>query len=154
MALRVRDISEVVYGGAVTAADWWDAKRIAKGTLMDKEVYKKAGFWVYLGIGIPAILMSTFGWMRRYEGITEKLATGFLYDLPRVAKNTVKSLSKSTSGTGADESLAVKQAQAIINRRMGYGGQIAERSADAAQQAAMAQAQNLTLSPDVASRGD
>ncbi len=109
--IRVTDFGEVAYGGAVTLTEWWDNKRIAKGTISSKDVFKKASFYTYLGVGLTATLMSVFGWMRRYEGWAEKVSTGFLYDLPRFAYNMVRTLS---SGSKSDASAAVKEAQRIV----------------------------------------
>ncbi|MDD4985463.1 MAG: hypothetical protein PHQ43_06690, partial [Dehalococcoidales bacterium] len=61
-------------------------------------------------------LMSVFGWMRQWERWTEKVSTGFLYDLPRFAYNLSKSLS--TAGrSNASGSAAVREAQRILQQR-------------------------------------
>lgn len=131
--LRITDISEVVYGGGVQMGEWWDEKRIKGATLKDKEVYKKAGFWVYLGVGIPALLISTFGWWRRQgvEPWAEKLATGFLYDVSRFTRNTVKSLSSPASTTAADQSNAVRQAQEILAAKLRTANEVRELASGA-----------------------
>ena len=110
--IRIEDFGEVAYGGAVTLSEWWDNKRILEGKLATKDVFKKASFYTYLGVGLTATLMSVFGWMRRYEGWTEKLSTGFLYDLPRFAYNMSQTVSAG-SGRGS-ASAAVQEAQRII----------------------------------------
>ncbi len=116
MALRMLDITEVAFGGAVTLADWWDEKRIADATLTDKDVLKKASFWTYLAVGLPATLATAMGWWRRQEGITERLAHGFLYGLPGFLYATVKSLG-TTTAAGRVKSDAVTQAQEILRQR-------------------------------------
>ena len=114
--IRIEDFGEVAYGGAVTLSEWWDNKRIEEGKLATKDVFKKASFYTYLGVGLVATLMSVFGWMRRYERWTEKVSTGFLYDLPRFAYNMSKTLSASGRSRGS-ESAAVKEAQRILQQR-------------------------------------
>jgi len=114
--IRIEDFGEVAYGGAVTLSEWWDNKRIEEGKLATKDVFKKASFYTYLGVGLVATLMSVFGWMRRYERWTEKVSTGFLYDLPRFAYNMSKTLSAAGSGK-ASGSAAVKEAQRILQQR-------------------------------------
>jgi hypothetical protein len=112
MSIKVQDFGEIGYGGLVTLTSWWDNQRIDQGKIASKDVFKKASFYTYLGIGIVATLMSVFGWMRRFEPWTEKVSTGFMYDLPRFAYEMSKTL---TAGRGrGSESAAVKEAQRII----------------------------------------
>jgi len=129
--IRIEDFGEVAYGGAVTLSEWWDNKRITEGKITTKDVWKKASFYTYLGVGLTATLMSVFGWMRRYERWEEKISTGFLYDLPRFAYNMSKTLSAQGRGRGS-ESAAVREAQRIIeeraNQRLLGQGQNAQRS--------------------------
>ena len=114
MSLRMSDVSEVVYGGVVTLGTWWDEKRITAGTLTDKEVLKKASFWTYLGIGIPATLMTAMNWWDAKAGkVTERLAHGFLFGFPAFLYTTVKSMKETTSTRGD----AVAQAQEILRQR-------------------------------------
>jgi len=113
--IRIQDFGEIAYGGAVTVTEWWDNKRIEEGKITTKDVFKKASFYTYLGVGLAATLMSVFGWMRRFEPWTEKISTGFLYDLPRFAYNLSKSFA--TSSRGRTESAAVKEAQRILGQR-------------------------------------
>jgi hypothetical protein len=112
---RVQEIGAVAYGGAVTLTEWWDNKRIEEGKITTKDVFKKASFYTYLVIGLAATSMSVFGWMRRLEPWTEKLATGFLYDLPRFGYNLAKSVSAERKSRSA-ESAAVREAQRIVSQ--------------------------------------
>jgi len=114
--IRIQDFGEVAYGGAVTLTSWWDNKRIEEGKIGTKDVFKKASFYTYLGVGLVATLMSVFGWMRRYEVWTEKISTGFLYDLPRFAYDMSKTLS-SAGRARTSESAAVREAQRILHQR-------------------------------------
>ena len=116
--IRIEDFGEIGYGGAVTLTEWWDNKRIDEGKIGAKDVFKKASFYTYLGVGLAATLMSVFGWMRRYERWSEHVSHGFLYDVPRFAYNLTKALgSSSKRGSGA-ESRAVQEAQRILNEKM------------------------------------
>lgn len=112
--IKVQDFGEVAYGVGVTFAEWWDNKRIKEGTLAKKELWKKASFYTYLGVGLPATLMSAFGWWRRGERWTEHLSIGFLYDFPRFILGVVQSMSAGSKGTRSD---AVREAQEIIRRK-------------------------------------
>ena len=114
--IRIEDFGEVAYGGAVTLTEWWDNKRIEGGKIATKDVFKKASFYTYLGVGLVATLMSVFGWMRQYERWTEKVSTGFLYDLPRFAYNLSKTMS-SAGKSRTSESAAVREAQRILQQR-------------------------------------
>ncbi len=114
--IRIEDFGEVAYGGAVTFTEWWDNKRIVEGKITTKDVFKKASFYTYLGVGLVATLMSVFGWMRRYERWTEKVSTGFMYDLPRFAYNLSKTMS-SAGKSRTSESAAVREAQRILQQR-------------------------------------
>jgi len=120
--IRVEDVGEMAYGGAVTVAEWWDNKRIQEGKLASKDVLKKASFYTYLGMGLTATLMSVFGWMRRYTMWQEKVSAGFLYDLPRFAVNMTKTLGASGGGRGAD-SAAVAEAKRLQSRALAEGRQ-------------------------------
>ena len=113
--IRMQDFGEIAYGGAVTLTSWWDDKRIADGTIATKDIWKKASFYTYLGIGLPATLMSAFGWWRQVEKWSEHISHGFLYDMPRFIYNIVKAMgTESHSRTNSD---AVRQAQEILHRR-------------------------------------
>jgi hypothetical protein len=114
--IRIEDFGEVAYGGAVTLTEWGDNKRIGEGKITTKDVFKKASFYTYLGVGLVATLMSVFGWMRRYERWTEKVSTGFMYDLPRFAYNLSKTMS-SAGKSRTSESAAVREAQKIVQQR-------------------------------------
>jgi len=125
--IRIEDCGEIAYGGAVTLTEWWDNKRIDEGKISTKDVFKKASFYTYLGIGLVATLASVFGWMRRWEPWTERLSHGFFFGLPGFAYNLSKSI-----GAGSrrgSESAAVREAQRIIQQRQQLGaGRPAERS--------------------------
>ncbi len=130
--IRIQDFGELVYGGAVTLADWWDNKRITEGRIGNADVLKKASFYTYLGVGLAATMMSVFGWMRRYERWSEHISHGFLYDVPRFAYNLSKTLGAGSSGgTG---SAAVREAQRLMQTQKNQAalgaGRTAERAAD------------------------
>ena len=117
--IKVEDLGEVVYGGAVTVSEWWDSKRIEEGKLASKDVLKKTSFYTYLGVGLIATLMSVMGWMPRYRVWAEKVSTGFFYDIPRFAYNMSKTLSAEGGSRGG--STAVKQAQRVMKERAQLG---------------------------------
>jgi len=126
--IRIEDFGEVAYGGVVTLTEWWDNKRISDGKIGSKEVFKKASFYTYLGVGLTATLMNVFGWMRRYERWTEHVSHGFLYDIPRFTYNLAQSM---TSGSkGNSKSAAVQEAQRILNQKAKQlaEGRVADRS--------------------------
>jgi hypothetical protein len=112
--IRMQDIGEIAYGGVVTATEWWDNKRIDEGKIASKDVWKKASFWTYLGIGLPATLMSAFGWWKSQEKWAEHISHGFLYDMPRFVYNVVKAMG--TSSRRGSSSDAVRQANEILAR--------------------------------------
>jgi len=114
--IRIEDFGEISYGGIVTLTEWWDNKRIDQGKIGAKDVFKKASFYTYLGVGLTATLMSVFGWWRRYEPWAEHVSHGFLYDLPRFAYNLTKSLG--SSGRRGSESSAVEQANKILQEKI------------------------------------
>ena len=130
--IRIEDFGEIGYGGLVTLTEWWDNKRIDEGKIGAKDVFKKASFYTYLGVGLAATLMSVFGWMRRYERWSEHVSHGFLYDVPRFAYNLTKALG--SSGRKGSGSSAVQEAQRILNEKMKAkaltqgGGRAADRS--------------------------
>ncbi len=126
--IRIEDFGEIAYGGAVTFTEWWDNKRISEGKITNKEAFKKASFYTYLGVGLVATLASVFGWMRNWSVWTEKVSTGFLYDLPRFSYNLSKSMS-AAGRRGVADSAAVKEAQRILEtRRALAAGQATERT--------------------------
>jgi|GEM_PF-3038808 len=114
--IRIEEFGAIAYGGAVTVTEWWDNKRIAEGKITAKDVLKKASFYTYWGIGLVATLASVFGWLRQWERWEEKLATGFLYDLPRAGYNLSKAITTS-AGRGRPESQVVQEAQRILRER-------------------------------------
>ncbi len=114
--IRIEDFGEIGYGGLVTLTEWWDNKRIDQGKIGAGDVFKKASFYTYLGVGLTATLMSVFGWMRRYERWEEHVSHGFLYDLPRFAYGLTKALG--AGGKKGSGSRAVDEAQRILNEKM------------------------------------
>ena len=118
--IRVQDVGEVTYGGAVTLAEWWDRKRITQNKIMAKDVLKKAGLYAYLVPGVIASAMSALGLMRKYETWAEHISHGFMYDLPRFAYNLSQDLK--TTGGGSN---VVSEAQRILRERQAATGQYA-----------------------------
>ena len=115
MGIRMQDLGEIGYGGAVTLTEWWDDRRIADGKIAKTDLWKKASFYTYLGIGLPATLISAMGWWRQMGLWAEHVSHGFLYDMPRFIYNVVQAMgTESRSQTNSD---AVRQAQEILNRR-------------------------------------
>lgn len=113
--IRMQDLGEIAYGGVVTLTEWWDDRRIEDGKITQKDIWKKASFYTYLGIGLPATLISAFGWWRQMETWAEHISHGFFYDMPRFIYNVVKSMgTESRSRAGSN---AVQQAQEILRRR-------------------------------------
>jgi len=117
MGIRMQDLGEIGYGGAVTLTEWWDDRRIADGRIAKKDIWKKASFYTYLGIGLPATLISAMGWWRQMGLWAEHVSHGFLYDMPRFIYNVVQAMG--TESRGRTNSDAVRQAQEILNRRRG-----------------------------------
>jgi len=134
MSIRMQDFGEIAYGGAVTLTEWWDDRRIADGKIAKKDLWKKASFYTYLGIGLPATLISAMGWWRQMGLWAEHVSHGFLYDMPRFIYNVVQAMG--TESRGRTSSDAIRQAQEILNRRpvapraaLTQGsGRVAERS--------------------------
>ena len=115
--IRVHDLSEVAYGGAVELAQWWDEKRIADAKITKRDILKKASFWSYLGLGIPATLMSAFGFWKRYELIAEHMSHGFFFAFPGFIRDVIVSLKKEAGAPTPTESAAVAKANEILRRR-------------------------------------
>lgn len=125
--IRIEDFGEIAYGGAVTLTEWWDNKRIDEGKISTKDIFKKASFYTYLGVGLVTTLASVFGWMKRWERWNEHISHGFFYDLPRFAYNLSKAMT--TTGRRGSESAAVREAQRIVQQRQQLpAGRPAERS--------------------------
>lgn len=120
MSMRVEDIGELIYGGAVTGARKLDDSRIAKGKLTEADVLKKYETYTYLVPGIGATLMSALGWMKRYETWAEHVSHGFIYAFPGFLTDTIVSL---RGGTTSAKKAAVKEAQRILaaNRALAPG---------------------------------
>lgn len=117
--IRMQDFGEIAYGGAVTLTEWWDDRRIADGKITKKDIWKKASFYTYLGIGLPATLMSAMGWWRQMGLWAEHVSHGFLYDMPRFIYNIVQAMGEETTTASRSRanSDAVRQAQEILARR-------------------------------------
>lgn len=127
--IRIESFGAFAFGGLQTAAEWWDNQRINEGKIATKDVFKKASFYTYLGVGLSATLVSVFGWMRRYERWAEPISHGFLYDMPRFAYSLSKSLG--AASPRESNSAAVQEAQRIMNERRAKQlaeGKPAERS--------------------------
>jgi len=124
--IRIEDFGEITYGGAVTLAEWWDNKRITEGKIGTKDVFKKASFYTYLGVGLTATVMSVFGFMRRWGTWQEHVSHGFFYDLPRFTYNLSKSLG--SEGRSRSGSAAIQEAQRIINQKALAAGRVTDRS--------------------------
>ena len=115
--IKLQDIGELGYGGLVTGLVAWDEKRIAEGTITEKDLVKKAGFWGYLVPGGLSVFANAFGWMRRYEPWTERVAHGFIYGFPAFVKDVVdiyKEEVPSARSAGAKSSPAVAEAQKLL----------------------------------------
>jgi hypothetical protein len=115
--IRVHDLSEVAYGGVVELAEWWDERRIADAKITKRDILKKASFWSYLGLGVPATLMSAFGFWRRYELIAEHMSHGFFFGFPGFIRDVVTSMKKEAAAPVTAESAAVNKAQEVLRRR-------------------------------------
>ena len=122
--IRIEDFGEIAYGGAVTLTEWWDNKRIADGKITSKDIFKKASFYTYLGVGLAATLCSVFGWIKQWEKWEEHVSHGFFYDLPRFAYNL--STSMGAAGRSRSGSAAVQEAQRILRERSTATHQLAE----------------------------
>ena len=128
--IRIEDFGEIGYGGLVTLTEWWDNKRIDEGKIGTGDVFKKASFYTYLGVGLTATLMSVFGWWRRYERWSEHVSHGFLYDLPRFAYGLTKALGAGSKRGRGSESRAVQEAQRILNEKINAKALTQGRTAD------------------------
>jgi len=128
--IRIQDLGEIGYGGLVTATEWWDNKRIDEGKIGAGDVFKKASTYTYLGIGVAATLMSVFGWLPRYEPWAEHVSHGFLYDIPRFARNMTLALTAGGRRGRGSESKAVDQANRILREKMKTKALTEGRTAD------------------------
>ena len=114
--IRIEDFGELVYGGGVTLAEWWDNRRIDEGKITNRDFFMKASTYTYLGIGVVATMMSIFGWMPQWRLWAEHISHGFLYDLPRFGYNLSRSIG--AAGRKSSESAAaVAEAQRILRQR-------------------------------------
>jgi len=118
--IKLQDVGVLGYGGLVTGLTAWDEKRIAEGTITEKDLVKKAGFWGYLVPGGLSLVANAFGWMRRYEPWTERLSHGFIYGFPAFLKDVVDIYreevpsARTARGAGAKPSPAVAEAQRLL----------------------------------------
>lgn len=112
--IRVEDVGELGYGAAFAAANWWDSKQIDEGKLKKDEVFKKVGFWTYVGIGIPATLISAMNWMPKQRSWLEHISHGFIFYLPSFILDTAKELSKPKT---TQSSAAIAEANRILQAR-------------------------------------
>lgn len=127
--IRMQDFGEIAYGGGVTLAEWWDDRRIADLKITEKDIFKKASFWTYLGIGLPATLMSAMGWWRRQELWLEHISHGFLYDVPRFIYNLVQAMGTATRGGRRSHSDILRQAEEIRRQsQLPAAGRTTQRS--------------------------
>lgn len=110
--LKMEDVGELAYGGLVTGTQWWDEKRVDDGTIMKKEIFKKAGFYSYLIPGLFCTTSTAFGWLRRYDAWNERIAHGFIYDFPRFVKGLVDAFGE--GATAGEKSAAIKEAEKLV----------------------------------------
>ena len=127
MTIRMEDLGPVAYGGGVALAEWYDEKRITEGKLTEKDTWKKASTWTYLGLGGAATLMSAFNFMPRYRAWAEPISHGFMYDFPRFVRRTVKEMG-TTAGRGAGSRAISEANQILAQRRQLAMGRVADRS--------------------------
>ncbi len=135
--IRIEDVGEVGYGAIFAGCSWWDNKRMKETTnpLKQEEVFKKASFWAFVGIGLPATLISSLNWMPRQNKWFEHMSHGFLFYLPSFILDTAKSLGTPASGI-THSSAAIAEANRIIQTRralapgaMGAGAYVAPEHA-------------------------
>lgn len=111
--IRVEDVGELGYGAVFAGANWWDNQRITEGKLANSDVFKKAGFWAYVGIGLPATLASAMNWMPRQRTWIEHVSHGFLFYLPSFLMDTAKALSKPKT---TQSSAAIAEANRVLRQ--------------------------------------
>lgn len=141
--LRIEDSGEILYGGAVTLAEWWDEQRVKDGKITNADILRKASFYTYLGVGLVATLSSVFNFFPSQAAWMEHISHGFLYDLPRFARNMVMAMSPAPAGAG---SRAVRQAQEILAARQ-------RAAAETAKQLAAARQTSRTYQPEFEQAG-
>lgn len=118
--IKLQNVGALGYGGLVTGLTALDEKRIAEGTITEKDLVKKAGFWGYLVPGGVSVLANAFGWMKRYEPWTEKLSTGFIFGFPAFVKDVVDIYkeepvgARGAAGGAAAKAAAVMEAQKLL----------------------------------------
>lgn len=123
--IRLQDVGVLGYGGLVTGLTAWDEKRIEDGTITEKDLVKKAGFWGYLVPGSVSLFANAFGWMRRYEPWTERLSHGFIYGFPAFVKDVVDIYkeepvgARGAAGGAAAKNAAVMEAQKLLAAAQG-----------------------------------
>jgi hypothetical protein len=126
MALRTEDLGELIYGGLVTGAAYWDDDRIKKGTLASTKFWKRFSTYTYLVIGLGAFAMSAMRWMPRYAVWEEHITHGFIYGLPGFAVNMIRSFQTPPAGplggnAAAQAQRLVDQRRMAANRQLGAG---------------------------------
>lgn len=124
--LRVYDVGELVYGGAVTLGAYLDDKRVTKGEIVATAFWKKYSTYIFLGVGVIAMALSAFGWMRRYDAWFEHVSHGFIYGLPAFVLNMARSLETTPrapiAGNAAAEAARLAALRrAAANRQLGSG---------------------------------
>jgi hypothetical protein len=112
-------VISAAYGGVVTWGEWYDAKRIAAGTLTNKAFYKKAGFYAYAVPGVLAVINGLFDirGTAKYRNVTSVLANGFFYDAPRFTRNLMASLKTGAGMNAGRKAGAIAEANAIVAAR-------------------------------------
>lgn len=118
--LRVQDLGELAYGGIVTGLEYWDEKRVEKGELAATSIWKKFSTWAYLGVGVIALAMTSFGWLRQYDRWTENISHGFIYGVPGFIRTVITNATATTSGTRGN---AAAEAQRMLDARRNAANQ-------------------------------
>jgi len=125
--LQVSDISELAYGGLVTGLDRWDKKRLEDAKIDKKDVLKKAGFYGYLVPGVFCTGATAFGFLRKYNPITERVTHGFIYGFPRFVMDMVDAFAEEpaagskSAALRAAEQIARASARAAVSAHQSIG---------------------------------
>ncbi len=126
MSLKIESSGAFIYGSLVTLTEYLDTKRIKEAKLRQKDVLKRYAFWTYMVIGLFASLNSIFGWFRKYEGWTDPIANGFLYDLTRQGYSLYQSMKTATTSGSA----AIAEANRIVKENAARAALKAGRETD------------------------
>lgn len=118
MGLVVQDVGELAYGGLVTGMKQWDKKRVEEGKIEEKDLMKKASFYSYLVPGLVCTGATAFGWLRRYDPWTERVAHGFIYGFPGFVLDIINAFGEGGAGS---KSAAIREAEAIVRTRRKIG---------------------------------